>query len=149
MYMYTVVVIFCYLFVGKMVEMGYNIADIRESLAESAYDEICATYMLLGSTPDHQSSTGHISSSSLSPVNPIDNSFSHTPSSSSTRGEVAVGYKYSSPSSKSHSSGGGGTPSSHSANKKISAPGVMQNNVSSITLIMYTCTVHCTHMMMI
>ena len=108
-----------------MVEMGYNMTDIRESLAEAAYDEICATYMLLGSTPEHQISMGHPSSSSLSPVNPIDTSLPLTPS--STRGEAAGGFKYSSPSNKGHSSG---TPTTHSINKKISAPGVMQNNVS-------------------
>lgn len=114
-------------------EMGYNMSDIKESLAENAYDEICATYMLLGSTPEHQensSSLSHPSTSSLSPINPMDNSSPLTPTGvSSTRGEVAGGsgggYKYSSPSSsKPHSSSVTSSSGSHSANKKISAPGV-------------------------
>ena len=35
-------------FVDKMIEMGYDREDIATSLMNSAYDEIYATYMLLG-----------------------------------------------------------------------------------------------------
>ena len=106
---------------GKMVEMGYNMTDITESLSETLYDEICATYMLLGSTNDFKNNNfDHPLSSSLSPVNPADNSLPMTPTIvTSTKGESTGGYKYS-PSSKTHSSSNAG----HSATKKISAPGV-------------------------
>ena len=130
----------------KMVEMGYNVTDIKESLAENAYDEICATYMLLGLTPEYQHSLNHPSSSSLSPVNPIDTSLPMTPTGvSSTRGESAGGYKYSPSSNKGHSSGSsGGHTHGHMGNKKISAPGVVQSSVSSFvyTLSQYYCLCH-------
>ena len=31
----------------RMVQMGFTSKEIRESLAENRYDEVCATYMLL------------------------------------------------------------------------------------------------------
>ena len=31
----------------KMLQMGFTIKEIQESLGENRYDEVCATYMLL------------------------------------------------------------------------------------------------------
>ena len=31
----------------KMLQMGFTLKEIQESLAENRYDEVCATYMLL------------------------------------------------------------------------------------------------------
>jgi hypothetical protein len=33
--------------VEKMLQMGFTLKEIQESLTESRYDEVCATYMLL------------------------------------------------------------------------------------------------------
>ena len=68
--------------IQKMIQMGYNVHDIQESLADNRYDELCATYMLLGSQMNLQS-LSHPSSSSLSPINVGDPS-SLTPNSPNT-----------------------------------------------------------------
>ena len=34
-------------FTERMVQMGFTVKEIKESLAENRYDEVCATYMLL------------------------------------------------------------------------------------------------------
>lgn len=31
----------------KMLQMGFTLKEIQESLSENRYDEVCATYMLL------------------------------------------------------------------------------------------------------
>ena len=103
--------------------MGYNVHDIQESLADNRYDELCATYMLLGSQMNLQS-LSHPSSSSLSPINVGDPS-SLTPNSisSNTRG-ASVGLITP---NKTHSSNP--TPPGPPIPKKVSAPGI-QSNVS-------------------
>ena len=116
----------------KMVQMGYNYQEIQESLNENKFDEICATYMLLGLQQDQQI-LSNPSSSSLSPMG-LEHTISLTPSSipplsPSTRGEAATGYGRPPPPSPSTKTSSAGTPSS-AMQKKISAPGVVSSSVS-------------------
>ncbi len=37
----------CCVFAEKMLQMGFTLKEIQESLSENRYDEVCATYMLL------------------------------------------------------------------------------------------------------
>ncbi len=41
------VLYYCSLYIEKMLKMGFTQKEIQESLSESRYDEVCATYMLL------------------------------------------------------------------------------------------------------
>lgn len=114
-----------------MVHMGYNMQDIQESLSENKFDELCATYLLLGIQKDQQV-LSNPSSSSLSPIG-LEHSISHTPSSvnpvhiHSTHGDASTGYsKHPPPPSPSTKTSSAGTPSIPSQ-KKISAPGVATN----------------------
>ena len=36
----------------KMLQMGFTLKEIQESLSENRYDEVCATYMLLAREVD-------------------------------------------------------------------------------------------------
>ena len=38
----------CFAFVDIMVNMGYSRKDVEESLAQNKYDDMTATYLLLG-----------------------------------------------------------------------------------------------------
>ena len=113
-----------------MVHMGYNIQDIQESLSENKFDELCATYLLLGMQKDQQI-LSNPSSTSLSPIG-LEHPISLTPSSvnpvhiHSTRGDAATGYSKHPPPSPSTKTSSAGTPSIPSQ-KKISAPGVATN----------------------
>ncbi|XP_019853705.1 PREDICTED: MAP/microtubule affinity-regulating kinase 3-like isoform X1 [Amphimedon queenslandica] len=114
----------------KMVQMGYNYQEIQESLNENKFDEICATYMLLGLQQDQQM-LSNPSSSSLSPMG-LEHTISLTPSSipplsPSTRGEAATGYGRPPPPSPSTKTSSAGTPSG-AMQKKISAPGVVSSS---------------------
>jgi MAP/microtubule affinity-regulating kinase len=119
----------------KMVQMGYSQKEIQDSLSENKFDEICATYILLGLQDEQLVS--HPSSSSLSPIGGgLEHSISMTPS---TNPPI-------SPSPRITSGGGGGGESRHHhhlhppspttktssagtpsgmAQKKPSAPGVI------------------------
>jgi MAP/microtubule affinity-regulating kinase len=56
--------------VQKMTEMGFSLKEIQESLSENKYDEVCATYYLLGkeTSQSREVSTSSLSSS-LKPMN--------------------------------------------------------------------------------
>ena len=113
--------------------MGYNYQEIQESLNENKFDEICATYMLLGLQKDQQI-LSNPSSSSLSPMG-LEHTISLTPSSipplsPSTRGDVASGYGRPPPPSPTTKTSSAGTPSAV-MQKKMSAPGVVSSSVSN------------------
>lgn len=123
----------CNSFTEKMVQMGYNYQEIQESLNENKFDEICATYMLLGLQKDQQI-LSNPSSSSLSPMG-LEHTISLTPSSipplsPSTRGDVASGYGRPPPPSPTTKTSSAGTPSAV-MQKKMSAPGVVSSSVSN------------------
>lgn len=122
--------------IQKMIQMGYNVHDIQESLADNRYDELCATYMLLGSQMNLQS-LSHPSSSSLSPINVGDPS-SLTPNSisSNTRG-ASVGLITP---NKPHSSNP--TPPGPPIPKKVSAPGIQSNPSKGRSVSMRQTTSH-------
>ena len=111
----------------KMVQMGYNLRDIQESLAEVKHDELCATYQLLG-IHQQQQLLANASSSSLSPVGL--EMTPQTPSSTAPRGDMASSFSkqpHPSPSSKQQVTG---TRPAVPPSKKVSAPGVLPSAVS-------------------
>ena len=114
-----------------MVQMGYNLREIQESLAEVKHDELCATYQLLG-IHQQQQLLANASSSSLSPVGL--EMTPQTPSSTTPRGDMAssFGKQHSSPSSKQQ---GTGTRPAVPPSKKVSAPGVLPSNVSVLYIV--------------
>uniref|UniRef100_H2SX30 non-specific serine/threonine protein kinase n=1 Tax=Takifugu rubripes TaxID=31033 RepID=H2SX30_TAKRU len=60
--------------IDVMVGMGYNLEDIQDSLAKMKYDEITATYLLLGRKASELEPTESASSSNLSLAKPRPNS---------------------------------------------------------------------------
>lgn len=107
----------CHDFIEKMVQMGYNLREIQESLSEVKHDELCATYQLLG-IHQQQQMLANASSSSLSPVGLEVTPQTQTPSSTAPRGDMASTFTKQphSPSSK---------PATRPLPKKVSAPGVL------------------------
>ena len=45
----------------RMLEMGFSRKEIQESLSENSYDEVCATYYLLGKEVLHSREVSHLS----------------------------------------------------------------------------------------
>ena len=110
--------------------MGYNIQEIQDSLSENKFDEICATYMLLGLQKQQELQSAQ-SLSSLSPTGGLEHSVTMTPSTAplSPRDDTSsyIKHHHIPPPSPSTKTSSAGTPSGMGGPKKISAPGVTAN----------------------